>query len=177
MTKRFVFTLAGSDKIGIVDRVTQIIVQYAGNVESSKMARLGGEFAMLVMVACPSDQYDSLHTKLTGLQDDGFQVIFRQTDDVQDQSYKGWLPYKITVHGADHEGIVHNITHILSKNNINIETMDTQIIHAPMSGTPLFSMVAIVLVPPEVTFKSWRDSLDILSIESNFAIDIAPYTG
>ena len=177
MIKRFVFTLAGSDKVGIVDQVTQIIVQYSGNVESSKMARLGGEFAMLVMVACPSNQYENLYTKLTALQNDGFQVFFRQTDDIKDQSYKGWLPYKITVHGADHEGIVHNITHVLSKNNINIETMDTQIIHAPMSGTPLFSMVAIVVAPPDVPFKSWRDTLDIISVESNFAIDIVPFTG
>ena len=49
MRKNIVFTLTGSDKIGIVEEVTKVFLDHNGNVETSRMARLGGEFAILML--------------------------------------------------------------------------------------------------------------------------------
>jgi len=51
MTAHFVFTLAGPDRIGIVDHVTEKVLQKNGNIEESRMARLGGDFTMIVMIS------------------------------------------------------------------------------------------------------------------------------
>ena len=55
MSKNFVLTLTGPDRIGIVERVTRVLLDRGGNVETSRMARLGGEFAILMLVSMPAD--------------------------------------------------------------------------------------------------------------------------
>ena len=87
------------------------------------------------------------------------------------------MPYKITVTGADHEGIVNNVTHQIAEQGINIESIDTQTSSAPMSGTQLFTMNAIILVPPERSYHSWADNLDEVADSLNVTIDISPYRG
>jgi glycine cleavage system regulatory protein len=76
--------------------------------------------------------------------------------------------------GADHEGIVHKITAILAKLDINVETMETGLVPAPMSATPLFSMDAQISVPVDVDqdslqahFEQIADELGVdLTVES-----------
>ena len=36
-----VFTLTGTDRIGLVDDITELLLALDGNVETSRMARLG----------------------------------------------------------------------------------------------------------------------------------------
>ena len=48
-----VFTLTGTDRIGLVDDITELLLALDGNVETSRMARLGGEFAVLMLVSLP----------------------------------------------------------------------------------------------------------------------------
>ena len=64
------------------------------------------------------------------------------------------------MHGADHEGIVHNIAHALAQKGISIETMDTGNTRAPNSGALLFTMKALVLVPPGLDEDLWRVELE-----------------
>ena len=49
--RNLVLTLTGPDRIGIVESVTGLLVARGGNVEMSRMARLGGEFAILMLVS------------------------------------------------------------------------------------------------------------------------------
>ena len=60
MPKTFVLTLTGPDRIGFVDEVTGLLLERGGNVETSRMARLGGEFAVLMLVSMPTEQFPSL---------------------------------------------------------------------------------------------------------------------
>lgn len=177
MYKYLVMTLIGPDRVGIVDRITERVLDYDGNVEESRMARLGGEFAMLLFISAPTQKIEKLNTALSDLESEGFQVFSRQTEPEKTMQYEGRLPYRVSVTGADHEGIVHSITHHLAEQNINVEIMDTNTAAAPMSGTLLFTMTAIVVVPAELNFHSWRDRLDEIGDTLNVTIDVAPYTG
>lgn len=177
MRKNIVLTLTGSDRVGIVDSVTEMLVKYNGNVETSRMARLGGEFAMLVLVSVPEEQLDSLEQGVKSLETFGFQAATKQTGQSHEQNYAGWLPYQIGVHGADHEGIVHQVARYLTQRGINIETMETSIIPAPMSGTPFFEMSAVVLVPPTLSHKDWQIELEDLADHLNVEIQVSAYTG
>ena len=55
MGSRIIFTLTGTDRVGVVEEVTHVFVTLGGNVGTSRMARLGGEFVMLMEVALPTD--------------------------------------------------------------------------------------------------------------------------
>jgi glycine cleavage system transcriptional repressor len=60
MQKNLVVTLTGQDRVGIVEQVTKKVLEYGGNVEASRMARLGGEFAVLMLVSIKADRLESL---------------------------------------------------------------------------------------------------------------------
>ncbi len=177
MRKNIVLTLSGSDRVGIVETVTKILMQVDGNVETSRMARLGGEFAMLMLVSIEADQLEKLDQGFASLREEGFQVATKQTELSYELKYAGWLPYTIEVHGADHEGIVHQVAHYLTQRGINIETMDTSIVPAPMSGTLFFSLSAIVLVPPNLSKKDWQADLDEVADRLNVEIKVSAYKG
>ncbi len=177
MKSHFIFTLSGPDRIGIVEEITSIILKYNGNVDASKMAHLGGEFAILTLVSVPTEKRDELQQELEKLSNKGFLVAFKNTEPDGEQKYKGWLPYRIQVHGADHEGIIHNITRHLAGSGINIENMDTSMVQAPMSGTPLFTMNAVVVVPPNLSYNTWNAQLFKVCDEVNVNCDVTPYMG
>ncbi|MBN1999677.1 transcriptional regulator [candidate division KSB1 bacterium] len=177
MKNYIVLTLTGTDRIGLVDQITDIILKNKGNIEASKMARLGGEFAMLAFISVPENNKDHLSQKLLGLKTEGFLIVVKETGPGQTQKYHGWLPYKLDVHGADHEGIIHQIAHDLAQKGVNIESMDTGMIQAPMSGTPLFFMSAVVLVPPALIFQHLREGLERSSDEVNVNCELSPYKG
>jgi len=171
MPKNIVLTLTGRDKVGIVKSVTSVIAKRGGNVESSRMARLGGEFAMLVLVSLAENELAGLDKDFTQLRGEGYQVLLVPTED-DSKKYAGWLPYEIEVTGADHEGIIHDISHHLASEGINIESMDTSSTPAPMSGTPLFTMKGIVLVPPNLTFHVWSDALEEIGDKLNVSVKV-----
>lgn len=70
-----------------------------------------------------------------------------------------WKPYRVNVSGADHEGIVHQIAAGLSQAGITIEEAETGTVAASISGTPLFTMQARILVPPTIDESAWMTSL------------------
>jgi glycine cleavage system transcriptional repressor len=177
MRNNIVLTLTGPDQIGIVEKVTESVLGCGGNVETSRMARLGGEFAVLMLVSLPDEQTCNMDQNLRALLGADYQVNIRQTAHDRSAGYSGWLPYRIEVRGADHEGIVHQVARHLAKQGINIESMDTSMLPAPMSGTPLFTMSAIVVVPPTLSYRNWRDELGDVAEDLNVDIEVSPYTG
>lgn len=171
MPKNIVLTLTGRDKIGLVDHVTSLVVKRSGNVESSRMARLGGEFAMLMLVSVSETEFQNLDKDLQALRGEGYQITLMQTED-DSKKYASWLPYEIEVTGADHEGIIHEVSHHLASQGINIESMDTSSTPAPMSGTPLFMMKGVVLVPPKLSFHQWSDALEEIGDKLNVTVKV-----
>ncbi len=177
MRKNLVLTLTGPDRIGIVEHITKVLLEYEGNVEESRMARLGGEFAIVMLVSVPEKQFEGLRDGVRGLRDEGYKVTTRETERGHSAKYVGWMPYQVEVKGADHEGIIHHLTQHLAQQGINIETMDTSMVPAPMSGTPLFKMTAIVVVPPDLPFTDWRDDLAEIGDSLNVDTAVSPYIG
>lgn len=168
-----VLTLTGKDRVGIVEEVTRVMLELGGNVETSRMARLGGEFSILMLVSLPKEQVDQIQTKVEALKNQGYKVTTSETPQTHAERHPGWLPYKIQVLGADHEGVVHEIAHYLSEHGINIESMETQTSQAPFGGTPLFSMSALIAVPPDVAPKNWVEELIRIGQELNVDVNVA----
>lgn len=171
-----VFTLSGTDRIGIVDEITRSLLELGGNIETSKMARLGGEFAVLMLVSLPADKGNALQTTVADLTSRGYKVTTTPTGEDGTPTHLGWLPYRIEVQGADHEGIVHNIAHALAQKGISIETMDTGNSRAPNSGALLFTMNALVLVPPGLDEDLWRAELENTGHEQHVDITVSTNT-
>ncbi len=172
MQTSFVLTLTGPDRIGIVDEVTGLLLQRGGNVETSRMARLGGEFAVLMLVSMPSDRFADLESGLGGLGVQGYKITTTPVAQPGIPSRPGWIPYRIEVTGADHEGIIHEVAHYLSGHGISIETVESESTPAPTSGSPLFAMTAEVIVPPGLAGTDWESGLHEVSARLNLDISV-----
>ena len=109
-----VFTLTGTDRVGIVDEITQMLLDYGGNIETSRMTRLGGEFAILVLLSLPSERLGTLEKAIPNLITQGYKVTTTRTEQRYAEDRAGWLPFQVDLRGADHEGIIHEIAHTLS---------------------------------------------------------------
>lgn len=172
MSASIVFSVMGQDRIGIVDEVTRLLLDLGGNIEVSRMARLGGEFAILMLASLPEAKLPALEQSAARLAAQGYKLTTTRTDQTVAQRYANWRPYQIEVRGADHEGIIHVFAHSLSERGINIETLDTATARAPISGTPLFSMQATVLVPPRLSEADWEGDLHEVGHRENLEIKI-----
>lgn len=105
MRTSIVFTLTGPDRIGIVESVTKMFLDHGGNVETSRMARLGGEFAMLMLVSLLEEQSAGLDGDMDALVARGYKVTTSRTELKAAEMHAGWLPYKIEVEGQTTKGL------------------------------------------------------------------------
>lgn len=168
-----VLTLTGPDRIGIVGDLTELLLERGGNVEMSRMARLGGEFAILMLVSLPAEPIAGLEGGLATLTARGYKVTISPTNGDCTENFSGWLPYQIEISGADHEGIIHEVAHFLSRRGINIESMDTGTLRAPISGMPLFAMSASIAVPPGPDGLGWKGELEDVGRRLNVEINVS----
>jgi glycine cleavage system transcriptional repressor len=173
MAKEYlVVTVVGPDRRGIVEKITAVTLDYRANIEESRMARLGGEFAVIMLLSLPGEREEDLLIGLDRLKEYGLTIITRQTNLSRLERFQGYVPYEISVFGADHEGIVYSVARYLTSERMNIETMDTRVTQAPVSGTPLFSMQAIVQAPPELTISQLRQKLAEVGDELGVDIEV-----
>ncbi len=177
MSKNLVITITGPDRVGIVEDVTSKLLHHGGNVGTSRMARLGGIFSIIMMVSLPEDRYDDFMAASKNLLDDDYSITVNPTEISERKEYTGWIPYQIKLNGADHEGIIHQVAQCLVQHSINIESLDTDSVSAPVSGTQIFTMNAMVLVPPNLTLHSLQNEMESLERDLNVDIEVSPFVG
>jgi glycine cleavage system transcriptional repressor len=161
MRKQLVLTASGRDRVGVVEEIAALILRYEGNVEASRMVRLGGDLAMLMFVTAPEDKIDGLRAALSEVHYARYDIHTRLSEVVEPEETSA-AACAITVLGADHMGIIHQVSRYLADQGINIETMTTEVVAAPMSGTPLFTMSAMVKVPPQLDVDDLREALEFI---------------
>jgi glycine cleavage system transcriptional repressor len=163
--KHLVLTASGRDRPGILEEVTRVITRYGGNVESGRFQRLGGDFAMLMFVTAAEEDLERMRAALDELHFVKFDVQTRLSEAAEPQVEIGAQTCAITVMGADHMGIIYEITRYLADQGINVETMNTEVVAAPMSGSPLFTMSAVVRVPTNLSIDDVREALEYIGDE------------
>jgi glycine cleavage system transcriptional repressor len=165
MRKQMVLTAVGRDRPGIVEEFTKLILHYDGNIEASRMVRLGGDFAMLVFVSSPEDRVFELRNAVDDLHYTKFDVLTRLSEVEAEDEELQESRCTITVLGADHMGIINQVAQYLAEQGINLESMHTEVSAAPMSGTPLFTMSAEVVVPPRLAIDDLREAMEFIGDE------------
>jgi glycine cleavage system transcriptional repressor len=171
MKEYMVFSLLGPDRAGLVDRISEAITGAKGNLEDSRMAVLGGEFAMHILCTIEAGGASALEGAVhLAAQELGLLTLAKKTTARPCQD--GTMPLAIKVRGMDHEGIVHEVTHYLGEQGITVEFLDTQVAHAPHSGIPLFSMNMKILAPSSVSLASLRKSLELVGDRLNVDVDV-----
>jgi glycine cleavage system regulatory protein len=174
MKSILVVTLTCADRPGIVDEITEVISAHDANWEESRMAHLGGEFAGIVKISVPAEKAAALTAALRALENNDMVVVVKATEAAPPEAEVGHAIYEIQLTGADHEGIVHAVSHYLASQGINVEAMETQVVPAPVTATPLFQMQAHVKVPQRLSRDDLSSGLDHLAHDLGVDIEVHP---
>jgi len=175
MRAYFVLSLIGEDRPGIVEDVSSRIHQAEFNIEDSRMAVLGREFGLIMLASGASDKLARAKASLAELESQGFLVGLKETE-APSPGPEGAarVPYKVSVYGMDHEGIVHAFAEALARRAINVETLETQSAAAPLSGADLFSMEMTIAVPGDLTPADLRALVTRLGDEHGVDATLSP---
>jgi len=145
MREKIIISANGQDKQGIVSEISSLINYHKANIETSRMIKLGDNFAMLVLIDIDTHKKIDLKKDLDKISH--LKINITKTKE-QITEYKHKL--HLHINGADNEGIVYSFTNYLLELNINIEEVNTTIKNAPMSATPLFMMDLIISSKNEI---------------------------
>lgn len=167
-----VLTAVGPDRPGLVNEMSSLVREAGANLEDSRMAVLGGEFAIILLISGGADAVGRV--KQIGAQletDSKMRCILKETTRVS--APMDYLPYRIRVSGADRPGIVQSIASILASRGVNVASLESRVTYAPESGTPLFVLEAKLHVPSKIVLSELRSQLAATCEEENldFALE------
>jgi len=163
-----IVSFTGRDRPGIVERLAAVVAEAGGNWEESRMARLGGCFVAMVKVSLPASRVAALGAAFEDL---GALGLVRVTDVEGDEDAPAGRRMRLELTGADHPGIVRDVSRVLAAQRVNIAEMSTERLAAPMSGDQLFTAVAELTLPAGLSASALRRELEQLA--ADLVVDIA----
>ena len=156
MKQLIVLSAIGTDRAGVVNDLSKVILDCGGNIEESRMTALGSEFAMLLLVSGNWHTLGKLENSLDKLSKDRDLTINIKKTDVRKHTDKS-MPYAVDVVSLDQPGIVFQLAHFFASRNIEIADLATRSDAAAHTGAPMFSVQMNVNVPGTVHLAQLRD--------------------
>ena len=146
----------GSDRTGMVHDLTRVITDCGGNIAESRMASLGAEFAMLLLVNGNWHSLARVESELKRLADSGnLTVHVRRTE--PRAARKDMLPYSVDIVSLDQTGIVAGLSGFFASRNIDISEVATRSYAAAHTGAPMFAVQMIINVPGKLHVSQLRE--------------------
>ena len=155
MSQLIVLSAIGSDRTGVVQDISKVILACGGNIEESRMTTLGAEFAVLMLVSGNWHTLSRLETALDKLTTDKLSIAIRKTG--ARASRDDCMPYAVDVVCLDQQGIVFNLADFFASRKIEIADVATRRYSAAHTGAPMFSVQMSVNIPSAVSISQLRD--------------------
>jgi len=165
----FVLTAVGPDRVGIVDDLSGAVSAAECNIEESKMAVLGGEFAVIMLASGSAGAVDALGRSLPALGEKLSLSIEHRLTSHPRPAEKG-KPYLLEAVSLDTPGIVHSVTAVLRSHGINIADLDADTAAAPWTGAPMFRLKAHLMIGASVSVAHLKEEL--LQLQRDHDLDI-----
>lgn len=163
-----VLTVIAPDKPGLVELLSQTIVDNGGNWLESSMSRLAGKFAGILIVSVAEEKAETLIEALQKLESQGLRVIVARSPTHETSADSNNITLALI--GHDKPGIVREISQALSRFNINVERLSTELVSGSMSAEELFKADADLTVPAGVDLDDLQQSLE--AIANDLMVDI-----
>lgn len=125
MNNWHMLTLVGEDRPGIVAGLTSALFEAGCNLGEASMMRLGGNFTMMLMVAC-----DETREEIEAIVQPVAEKLRcrAHVDEIEGHLHEHVEPdVRVVVHGADQAGIVAQVTGMLAESGFNIVDLETDV--------------------------------------------------
>ncbi len=167
-----VLTACGPDRPGLVDVLSEHIVESGSQIDESRMSVLGSEFAILMLITGNWNALAKLEAMTSRLEEKlGLRIHTNRT--LQRAQSEAYVPYAIEVVTLNRSGVVNEVAHFFALRNINIEDVFTSTYPAPHTGTCMFSLHMTIAVPGDLSLAGLRgefmDFCDDLNLDAILA--------
>jgi glycine cleavage system regulatory protein len=163
-----ILTVVGPDRPGLVNALSEAVAARGGSWLESRMARLAGQFAGIVLVEAPEALLDDLRA----LESQGLRIVVQSGVLGEAFAVTAKPTLSLEVVGNDRPGIVRDITQILASSGVNIEELTTGVASGSFSGETLFRATATLRAPNAAAVEAVRTGLERLGNE--LMVDIQP---
>ena len=145
--KHYALTIIGRDRPGIVSQVTEILFHQGFNIADSSCSILGGQFAMILIIAHPAhESKEAFVGHFAPLEESGLSVFVRtlKAGGETRPHLEGEI-CMISVYGSDKPGIVYRVAKELGERRINITDLNTKLIGS--EARPVYVMMIEAVLP------------------------------
>ncbi len=167
-----VISALGRDQPGLADHLSKIVLDCGCSIRDSRMAVLGSEFAMMLLVSGNWNSIAKLETLLPRLRDTPELTLQVKRTEARTGT-TNLVPYAVEVVSIDRPGIVHDIANFFARRDINIEDLYTTSYPAPQTGAAMFSLHMTVGIPADTSIATVRgefmDFCDDLNLDAMLA--------
>ena len=163
MSTSIVLTVVSEDHPGIVETLSELLAKHGGNWTESSMLSMAGQFAGILLARVPDQQAEAFIEDLPTLESEGMQIVARRS--VSAPGPTAEREFTLDLVGQDRPGIVHDITRVLAKQQVNVQELETHCQSASMSGESLFLAHARLLIPANASIEDLQDELEDLANE------------
>lgn len=163
MKRWFILSGIGRDRPGLVADLARLIYECDANLEDSRMALLGSEFAVILL--CSANQAEVGDRLAVGAKrlerEHGMTILLRHLDEGPRSSVPapGTRLERIQAAGEDRAGIVAGICGALAERGINIAELSTRSKPGP-GGSPHYEMQIVAEVPETLAHDELRRALE-----------------
>lgn len=168
-------TLIGRDRPGLVRSLSELVAGAGGNWLESRMARLAGQFAGILLIDLPEAEVAHLVADLKALEVEGLRATVERGLGEEPASSCQVLLLELV--GQDRPGIVREIAQALAGRRVNIEELTTRVVSGSFSGERMFEAEARLRVPADVSAEALRDTLEVLANELMVDLRLDPAGG
>ena len=118
MKQHLAVSAIGTDRTGMVHELTRVITECGGSIAESRMAALGSEFAMLLLVSGNWHALARIESELARLAEtDALSVHLKRTE--PKSARVDMLPYSIDIVSLDQTGIVAGLSGFFASRGID----------------------------------------------------------
>ena len=170
-----ILSACGPDGPGIVRQVSEFLYSHACNMEDSRMAVLGGQFAFMMLFSGSGPDVVRLEGDLAAfLKESGLQAQLLPAMAPAMVDRQPALPVRVELVAMDAPGIMVQLAQILEENKVNIESLEARLAPAPSSGTSISSVKMKIAVPRDVSPVDLKRALLDLAKQINLDILFQP---
>lgn len=160
--EKLVITLITPDRPGVVQQLSDTILEYGGNWLESRLSRLCGQFAGIIHISVSKSEKPLLLKGLEALSKHGIDITVHKGVEIVTESVAG-TSMELFVEANDRPGIVEEISSALADVGVNVDQMQTHCESASMAGYQMFVANLCVTLPEGFNSEQLEGALEDIS--------------
>lgn len=159
MKSVFITTITGPDSPGIIKSLAETTRSMGGEWETSKVMKLGGQFAALMKVVVAGESAAKLKEEL----ETQFPQLFFKHAELATDAVQATKTLNLEIDCKDRPGLTKDINNILANLDLVVENMEFSRVHVSSIGEAMFNARLALAVAESVSGETVAEEIESLS--------------